>query len=343
MRLPFADADVRRRRQRLRRAQPGRRRDGLAEQVRVLRPGGRLVILETTPGPRGWLRTFFELYFRRLVPLLGRLIAGDASAYTYLPESTLAFLEPSRWRDVCVRTGLRDVQTRALALGMRRADVGAEAPVILRAIQGGTACDHLPGTPGASRAVGAGTRAWRSSASPGPRTTRRASRADRRGASRGVSTAPNRPPAESTSASRAAARRSRGPMPMAGSSCRCPRAQYTITATAPTASASRPYVPVEAGSGLPLDIGILDLGGGVAGCGRPISVTAPVLPTFTPTAAPTAVPAVPPPTPTPVPPPPTATPAPASPSRRCTHRPDSAPEDDGMPADRVGRLALRRA
>jgi demethylmenaquinone methyltransferase / 2-methoxy-6-polyprenyl-1,4-benzoquinol methylase len=90
---------------------------GIAEQVRVLRPGGKLVVLETTPGPGGVLRPLFRLYFRHLVPLLGQLIVGDPSAYTYLPESTLAFLEPARLAEVLRDNGLRDVHVRRLALG----------------------------------------------------------------------------------------------------------------------------------------------------------------------------------------------------------------------------------
>jgi demethylmenaquinone methyltransferase/2-methoxy-6-polyprenyl-1,4-benzoquinol methylase len=90
---------------------------GLAEQARVLRPGGQLVVMETTPGPPNLLRPLFRLYFRRIVPLLGQLIAGDESAYTYLPESTLAFLEPDRLAGVLREAGLIDVQIRRLALG----------------------------------------------------------------------------------------------------------------------------------------------------------------------------------------------------------------------------------
>jgi demethylmenaquinone methyltransferase / 2-methoxy-6-polyprenyl-1,4-benzoquinol methylase len=90
---------------------------GVAEQVRVLRPGGKLVILETTPGPRGPLRVVFEVYFRRVVPRVGALVAGDASAYTYLPESTLTFLEPGRLADVLSGAGLEGVRSRTLAFG----------------------------------------------------------------------------------------------------------------------------------------------------------------------------------------------------------------------------------
>lgn len=91
--------------------------DGFREQVRVLRPGGRLLVLETTPGPHGLLGRLTRLYFRLVVPTLGRLIAADSAAYTYLPESTMAFLEPSRLAAVLTRHGLVDVRVRTLALG----------------------------------------------------------------------------------------------------------------------------------------------------------------------------------------------------------------------------------
>jgi demethylmenaquinone methyltransferase / 2-methoxy-6-polyprenyl-1,4-benzoquinol methylase len=90
---------------------------GLAEQARVLKPGGRLVILEITPGPRRPLRGLFRLYFRGLVPWLGGLIAGDAAAYTYLPTSAAAFLEPERLADVLRGLALSRVEVRRLALG----------------------------------------------------------------------------------------------------------------------------------------------------------------------------------------------------------------------------------
>jgi demethylmenaquinone methyltransferase/2-methoxy-6-polyprenyl-1,4-benzoquinol methylase len=90
---------------------------GVAEQVRVLRAGGLLIALDTTPGPGGALRPLFRLYFRGVVPLLGQLIAGDAHAYTYLPESTAAFLEPERLADLFRASGLQNVSSQHLAFG----------------------------------------------------------------------------------------------------------------------------------------------------------------------------------------------------------------------------------
>ncbi len=63
---------------------------GLAEMARVVRPGGRVVVLEITTPTRPPLSTFFRLWFDRLVPLIGR-VAGDPDAYTYLPSSVRRF------------------------------------------------------------------------------------------------------------------------------------------------------------------------------------------------------------------------------------------------------------
>ena len=93
------------------------------------------VVLETTPGPPGLLRPLYRLFFRRIVPLLGRLIAGDGTAYTYLPESTLAFLEPARLVDLLREQGLVDVTSRRLALGCVAVTAGRK-PVMLAATGG---------------------------------------------------------------------------------------------------------------------------------------------------------------------------------------------------------------
>jgi demethylmenaquinone methyltransferase/2-methoxy-6-polyprenyl-1,4-benzoquinol methylase len=109
---------------------------GIAEQARVLRPGGQLVVLETTPGPANLWRPLFRLYFRRLVPLLGQFIAGDESAYTYLPESTLAFLEPDRMAVVLRESGLIDVRVRRLAFGSVAVTLARKPSAMLPVIGG---------------------------------------------------------------------------------------------------------------------------------------------------------------------------------------------------------------
>lgn len=64
---------------------------GLAEMARVLEPGGKIMILEFSKPGNIMLGGLFRIYFRFLLPLVGRLISGDDSAYTYLPESVGAF------------------------------------------------------------------------------------------------------------------------------------------------------------------------------------------------------------------------------------------------------------
>lgn len=83
----------------------------LGEQLRVLVPGGKIVILDTSPPPNNLLKPFILMHLKYGIPLLGRLIAGkDASdAYTYLPESTQAFKTPAELVDLMTQAGFKDV------------------------------------------------------------------------------------------------------------------------------------------------------------------------------------------------------------------------------------------
>lgn len=64
----------------------------LREQLRLLAKGGRVTSLDTSPPRDNWLRPLLHFHLQRVIPLLGRLVAGDPEAYTYLPESTEGFL-----------------------------------------------------------------------------------------------------------------------------------------------------------------------------------------------------------------------------------------------------------
>jgi len=89
----------------------------LGEQVRVLKPGGRLVTLDTTPPPHNLLRPFIQFHFRVVIPLMGRFVTGQLDAYRYLPESTLHFKTADELADLMRRAGLVEVEYRRFMFG----------------------------------------------------------------------------------------------------------------------------------------------------------------------------------------------------------------------------------
>ena len=96
---------------------------GLAEMARVVRPGGRVVVLEITTPQRPPLSIFFSVWFDRVVPALGKL-AGDPEAYAYLPSSVKRFPDPRALGGRMAAAGLADVRWILTAGGIIALHVG---------------------------------------------------------------------------------------------------------------------------------------------------------------------------------------------------------------------------
>ena len=96
---------------------------GLSEMRRVVRPGGKVVVLEITTPTKPPLSTFYRLWFDRLVPSLGKL-AGDSDAYTYLPSSVRRFPGPQELAATLERAGLTRIRYVLTAGGIIAIHVG---------------------------------------------------------------------------------------------------------------------------------------------------------------------------------------------------------------------------
>lgn len=98
---------------------------GISEMARVVRPGGKVVILEITTPQKPPLSTFFAVWFDRVVPAIGKL-AGDPDAYAYLPSSVRRFPGPEGLAAVMAGAGLRDVRWILTAGGIIAIHVGTK-------------------------------------------------------------------------------------------------------------------------------------------------------------------------------------------------------------------------
>lgn len=91
---------------------------GLSEIYRVLKPGGKLVILEFSKPKKFPVKNLYNFYFTNILPLWGKLISKDQSAYTYLPESVKAFPEGDDFCDIMKQQGFKKVEQKPLTFGI---------------------------------------------------------------------------------------------------------------------------------------------------------------------------------------------------------------------------------
>lgn len=97
---------------------------GLKEMFRVLKPGGRLVILELSVPSNQVIRWFYKLYFLKILPAVGGLVSGERGAYEYLPASVISFPPPEQFIQMMKEAGFNTVEHTPLTFGICRMYVG---------------------------------------------------------------------------------------------------------------------------------------------------------------------------------------------------------------------------
>jgi demethylmenaquinone methyltransferase/2-methoxy-6-polyprenyl-1,4-benzoquinol methylase len=101
-------------------------RKGIREMARVLKDGGRLVILEFTSVQNRFFRWIYKAYLTKILPLIGGMISGEKSAYQYLSDSVLDFPNPDQLKKIMEDTGLKNVRFHKLTFSIVTVHVGTK-------------------------------------------------------------------------------------------------------------------------------------------------------------------------------------------------------------------------
>lgn len=97
---------------------------GLADMYRVLKPGGKTVVVEFSKPKKFPMKQGYNFYFKYILPRIGRLVSKDSSAYTYLPESVQAFPDGEDFLDVLKKVGFKNTKCRPLTFGISSIYIG---------------------------------------------------------------------------------------------------------------------------------------------------------------------------------------------------------------------------
>lgn len=100
--------------------------NGLSEMCRVLKPGCKAVVLEFSKPQKFPIKHLYFFYFKNILPLIGKMVSKDSSAYTYLPESVNAFPFGEEFKEIMLKSGFKSVEIQPLSFGIASIYIGTK-------------------------------------------------------------------------------------------------------------------------------------------------------------------------------------------------------------------------